>query len=94
MADHKAKSLDENYEGLKAMIRACDADYEKFKTKKVKVSANRVRANMLNCKKMCDVIRSQLLEQLRQCPTKQRGARALPEPEQTVPEPEPEQPNV
>ena len=87
------KNLSENYKALKATVEACDADYEKFTSKKVKVSANRVRANMLNCKKLCDVIRKQLLDELRECPTKPRGSKKggeEKEPEASAPVPEPE----
>ena len=67
------KTLQENYDALKAAVSACDSDYERFRDKKVKASGARVRANMLNCKKMCDCIRKQILVEVNAIPVKRRG---------------------
>ena len=65
--------MDENYENLKAVITALTQDYEKFKTKKVKAAGQRVRASLLNTKKLCDIIRKQVMEEIRAIPIKHRS---------------------
>ena len=67
-------SIDENYENLKAVILALGQDYEKFKSKKVKVAGARVRNNLLNTKKLCDTLRKQVLVQIKELPIKHRGS--------------------
>ena len=67
-------SIDENYENLKAVILALGQDYEKFKSKKVKVAGARVRNNLLNTKKLCDTLRKQVLAQIKELPIKHRGS--------------------
>ena len=69
---NKVKTIDDNYDNLKAVILALDQDYEKFKTKKVKVVGVRVRNNLLNCKKLCDTLRTQVLSQIKEIPIKHR----------------------
>jgi|TARA_R110000823_G_scaffold177628_1_gene310188 hypothetical protein len=68
----QVKTIDDNYNNLKAVIMALTQDYEKFKTKKVKVAGARVRNNLLNCKKICDIMRKQVLEQIKELPIKHR----------------------
>ena len=72
MSTTDVKTLDENYELLKATVTSCDIDYEKFTTRQVKVSATRIRARLLVIKKLCDAIRKQLLADLALIPVKTR----------------------
>jgi hypothetical protein len=67
------KSIDENYENLKAVITALTNDYEKFKQKKVKAAGQRVRASLLNTKKLCDTLRKQVKEDMTAIPIKHRA---------------------
>jgi hypothetical protein len=74
----QVKTIDDNYNNLKAVIMSLTQDYEKFKTKKVKVAGARVRNNLLNCKKICDIMRKQVLEQIKELPIKHRTTEKLP----------------
>ena len=67
------KPIDEIYGNLKAIIIALEQDYEKFKSKKIKVAGTRVRNTLLHCKKLCDVLRKQLLTQINKLPVKHRS---------------------
>jgi hypothetical protein len=62
----------ENYKELKATIDSLTKDFEKFDTKKVKAAGQRVRNHLLNAKKLCDVLRKQLMCEMRDLPTKHR----------------------
>ena len=67
------KTIDENYDNLKAVITALTQDYEKFKSKKVKAAGQRVRNGLLNTKKLCDTLRKQVLADIREIPIKHRS---------------------
>ena len=67
------KTIDENYDNLKAVITALTNDYEKFKQKKVKAAGQRVRASLLNTKKLCDTLRKQVKEEISSIPIKHRN---------------------
>ena len=67
------KTIDENYENLKAVITALTNDYDKFKEKKVKAAGQRVRASLLNTKKLCDTLRKQVKEEINSIPIKHRS---------------------
>lgn len=67
-----SKTSTENYKSLKAITEALDTDFTKFQGKKVKASGNRVRNNLLNIKKLCDVLRKQILADINEIPTKHR----------------------
>ena len=67
------KTIDENYENLKAVITALTQDYEKFKSKKVKAAGQRVRNGLLNTKNLCDTLRKQVLTDIREIPIKHRS---------------------
>ena len=67
------KTIDENYDNLKAVITALTQDYEKFKSKKVKAAGQRVRNGLLNTKKLCDTLRKQVLSDIREIPIKHRS---------------------
>lgn len=85
------KTIDENYENLKAVITALTNDYEKFKQKKVKAAGQRVRASLLNTKKLCDTLRKQVKEEITAIPIKHRNNRTSSESEEeTKSEPTPE----
>jgi hypothetical protein len=66
------KTITENYATLKATIEALNLDYEKFNEKKVKAAGARVRNNLLNCKKLCDKLRKQVLLDIKALPIKRR----------------------
>lgn len=66
------KTIDENYENLKAVITALTNDYEKFKEKKIKAAGQRVRASLLDTKKLCDTLRKQVKEDMTTIPIKRR----------------------
>jgi hypothetical protein len=90
--EETTKSSEENYKSLKAITEALDTDFTKFQGKKVKASGNRVRNNLLNIKKLCDVLRKQILVDIKEIPTKHRinTEDKKPEtPEPKTPEPEP-----
>ena len=67
------KSIGENYENLKGTIGAINQDYEKFNNKKIRASGLRVRALLLNTKKLCDVLRKQINEDIKAIPIKHRN---------------------
>lgn len=67
-------TIDENYDNLKAVITALSQDYDKFKTKRVKAAGQRVRSGLLHSKKLCDTLRRQVLELIRQIPIKHRSS--------------------
>jgi len=89
----QVKTIDDNYNNLKAVIMSLTQDYEKFKTKKVKVAGARVRNNLLNCKKICDTMRKQVLEQIKELPIKHRQSKSSDD-ETETPVVEPETPVV
>lgn len=66
------KTMKENYDALKATVEALTLDYEKFNDKKVKAAGARVRNNLLNCKKLCDTLRKQVLADIKALPIKHR----------------------
>jgi len=66
------RTIKENHEALKATIEALNIDYEKFNEKKVKAAGARVRNNLLNCKKLCDKLRKQVLADIKAIPIKHR----------------------
>lgn len=72
------KTIDENYENLKALITSLNQDYEKFTQKKVKASGQRVRASLLNIKKLCDVLRKDVIKDIKEIPIKSRKKRDEP----------------
>ena len=69
----KNPTIDENYDNLKAVITALTNDYEKFKQKKVKAAGQRVRASLLNTKKLCDILRKQVKDEITAIPIKHRN---------------------
>jgi hypothetical protein len=79
------KTLDENYKALKSTIIVCDTDYDRFTQDMIKVSAGRLRGNLLAVKKLCDVVRKQVLEDLKALPSKPRAKKPVTDP---VEEPE------
>lgn len=72
MTENKVKSMNENYESLKSIIEALKIDYDKFNNKKVKIAGSRLRNNLLNCKKLCDILRNQILIEIKDLPVKHR----------------------
>ena len=71
--NQEIKTIDENYENLKAVITALTNNYEKFKEKKVKAAGQRIRASLLNTKKLCDTLRKQVKEEITAIPIKHRS---------------------
>ena len=66
------KSAGDNYKALKSIIETLDIDFSKFQHKKVKACGARVRNNLLNVKKLCDMLRKQILFDIKEIPTKHR----------------------
>ena len=92
------KSMTDNYKDLQALIECLNLDFEKFNTKKVKAAGQRSRNSLLNCKKLCDTIRKQILSDMKQLPIRHRTKiepetpatpATSPKPEPEIPEPEP-----
>jgi len=72
IVEEKVNSMEDNYKDLQALIECLNLDFDKFKEKKVKAAGQRVRNNLLNTKKLCDKIRKQILEQIRDIPVRHR----------------------
>lgn len=70
--DEKISSLSDNYEQLKSLIESIKSDFEKFQNRKVKAAGHRVRCNLLNSKKLCDILRKQIMLEIKAIPTKHR----------------------
>ena len=66
-------SLEQNYEDFKSVVQMINNDYEKFHIKKVKVSGQRCRNNLLTCKKLCDSLRKNVLDEMKEMPVKSRN---------------------
>ena len=64
--------MDNDYETLRSTIEALTMDYTKFKEQKIKACGLRVRNNLLNCKKLCDKIRKDVLLDMKAVPVKAR----------------------
>jgi hypothetical protein len=65
-------SMSDNFKKLKATVEALEFDFSKFYDKRVKVAGSRCRNNLMNCKKLCDTLRKQILEDIKDLPTKHR----------------------
>ena len=63
----------ENYKDLQALIECLNIDVDKFNEKKVKAAGQRARNNLLNCKKLCDKLRKQIMVDLKDIPVKSRS---------------------
>ena len=72
------KSLRENYTLLRGMCDAMEADLEKLQDGKVKASGARSRQSLLACKKLCDTMRKQVLEEVKAIPVKSRAKAVAP----------------
>ena len=68
-----AKTIAENYKDLQALIECLNIDIDKFQTKRVKAAGQRARCQLLNCKKLCDILRKQIIADIKTIPIKQRG---------------------
>ena len=68
----KVNSITENYKDLQALIECLNVDMDKFQNKKVKVAGQRARNNLLNCKKLCDTLRKQIITEISEIPVKHR----------------------
>lgn len=66
-------SLEQNYQDFKSVVQMINNDYEKFHIKKVKVSGQRCRNNLLTCKKLCDSLRKDILQNMKEMPVKSRN---------------------
>ena len=66
------KNIEENYATLKAIVESMSVDMDKFNTKKVKACGQRVRSNLLTVKKLCDVLRKQIIADIKEIPVKHR----------------------
>lgn len=90
-------TISENYEALVAICKSLSIDFEKFHDKSIKSAGLRVRNNLLNCRKLCNSLRKQVLNDLKALPIKHRTPKtegvspkgstfqtAEPEPEDTT----------
>ena len=71
----------ENYEQLKATVESVQNDFEKFRDKHVKISASRARHALLDAKKLCDILRKQILEECKALPVHHHESPESPKPE-------------
>lgn len=63
---------DKNYEMLQSMIASLAIDFKKFSEKKIKVAGCRVRGQLLDIKKLADVMRKEVLAEVKSMPVKTR----------------------
>jgi len=68
----KINSMEENYKDLQALIECLNIDFDKFQKKKVKAAGQRARNSLLNCKKLCDTLRKQIIAEIKAIPIKHR----------------------
>ena len=69
---NEEQRIKENYNNLKALVDAMNSDYDKYESKKVKAAGARVRNQLLNCKKLCGVLRKQIITEINKIPIKHR----------------------
>ena len=68
-----------SYLELKSLVASIDYEMKKFESKKVKVSGARVRASLLDVKKLADKMRKDIQAQIRELPAKSRPIK-IPKP--------------
>ena len=73
MSNENNKSIIENYEEFKSVIDLIIKDFEKFNIKNTKVAGVRVKSNLLICRKLSEVIENQIMEKVRNIPSKHRS---------------------
>ena len=69
----------DKYTELKSLITSIDFEYKKFKNKKVKSSGTRVRATLLDVRKLADSLRKEIQSEINAMP-KRSKAIAIPKP--------------
>jgi hypothetical protein len=67
----KILTLNDNFERIKGLTNTLAIDFVKL-DKKVKCSGARVRQTLLDIKKLCDLMRRQVLSQVKEIPIKHR----------------------
>jgi hypothetical protein len=67
----KILTLNDNFERIKGLTNTLAIDFIKL-DKKVKCSGARVRQTLLDIKKLCDLMRRQVLSQVKEIPIKHR----------------------
>jgi hypothetical protein len=67
----KILTLNDNFERIKGLTNTLSIDFIKL-DKKVKCSGARVRQTLLDIKKLCDLMRRQVLSQVKEIPIKHR----------------------
>ena len=67
----KILTLNDNFERIKGLTNTLAIDFIKL-DKKVKCSGTRVRQTLLDIKKLCDLMRRQVLSQVKEIPIKHR----------------------
>ena len=60
------------YKQIKATVDAMSGDFDKFENKKVKAAGQRVRNNLLTCKKLSTELRKVLITEIQGIPVKHR----------------------
>ena len=71
-------SISENMATINAIIETSAIDLGKLQNKKIKTSGQKLRANLLSIKKLCDTTRKQVLEKMKAIPTKSRNNKTPP----------------
>jgi len=69
-------STNANFNELKSLILSLEYELNKFETKKVKVSGQRVRNSLLTVKKLADKMRKEISDKLKELPV--RSLRTVP----------------
>jgi hypothetical protein len=65
-------TLNENYEQMKGLVNSLSIEMDKLQNKKIKSSGLRVRASLLDIKRLCDTMRKQILVDVKAMPVRPR----------------------
>lgn len=67
------KTIIENYELFKSTVDLINKDFEKFKIKDTKAAGIRVKSNILECVKLCNILENQIIDKVKSIPSKHRS---------------------
>jgi hypothetical protein len=65
-------TMNENFTNLNTLVGSVGLELTRFQTKPTKTGATRVRASLLSIKKLCDLMRKQILAESKQIGTTAR----------------------
>ena len=68
-------TIDENIQNMGTLIASVGLELQRFESKPSKTSATRIRASLLQIKKLADVMRKDILAESKEIPTKSRAAK-------------------